>query len=150
MPTDRPLRINLTDAPRDAPEPDLQLKEQRRPKRIATRHTYIRPPWGVTNDPCAELLTSLRRSKLSTGAATAAHPANNQKFFASFRQKRRPVLFWKKEPKNFYPLRLGVQVKTPDRRCFAPGVLHQPEGGLVEVNGFEPMTPCLQSRCSPS
>ena len=22
--------------------------------------------------------------------------------------------------------------------------------GLVEMNGFEPMTPCLQSRCSPS
>ena len=22
--------------------------------------------------------------------------------------------------------------------------------GLVEVNGIEPMTPCLQSRCSPS
>jgi len=21
---------------------------------------------------------------------------------------------------------------------------------LVELNGFEPMTPCLQSRCSPS
>jgi hypothetical protein len=21
---------------------------------------------------------------------------------------------------------------------------------MVEVNGFEPMTPCLQSRCSPS
>ena len=25
-----------------------------------------------------------------------------------------------------------------------------PEGVLVEVNGIEPMTPCLQSRCSPS
>ena len=28
---------------------------------------------------------------------------------------------------------------------------HIPKHGtLVEVNGFEPMTPCLQSRCSPS
>ena len=25
-----------------------------------------------------------------------------------------------------------------------------PSAGLVEMNGFEPMTPCLQSRCSPS
>jgi hypothetical protein len=100
MKTDHPLRIDLTDAPRDAPEPDLQLKEQRRPKRIATRHTYARPPWGVTNDPCAELLTSLRRSKLSTGAATAAHPANNQKFFASFFKKEGLFFFEKKNQKT--------------------------------------------------
>ena len=25
-----------------------------------------------------------------------------------------------------------------------------PSAGLVEMNGIEPMTPCLQSRCSPS
>ena len=25
-----------------------------------------------------------------------------------------------------------------------------PDAGVVEVNGIEPMTPCLQSRCSPS
>ena len=30
---------------------------------------------------------------------------------------------------------------------FFGGVLLQP---LVEMNGIEPMTPCLQSRCSPS
>ena len=25
-----------------------------------------------------------------------------------------------------------------------------PEGAMVELNGIEPLTPCLQSRCSPS
>ena len=28
--------------------------------------------------------------------------------------------------------------------------LQGPGSGLVEMNGIEPMTPCLQSRCSPS
>ena len=28
--------------------------------------------------------------------------------------------------------------------------IHCPLGGLVEIKGFEPLTPCLQGRCSPS
>ena len=45
---------------------------------------------------------------------------------------------------------------TEDRRCVATrrfylySVFCPQSSEMVEVNGIEPMTPCLQSRCSPS
>ena len=39
---------------------------------------------------------------------------------------------------------------SADRRFLPRTALSLPSSVLVEMNGFEPMTPCLQSRCSPS
>jgi len=68
------------------------------------------------------------------GCRHGGTPSKQSKVFCFFSSEKKTCSFLKKEPKNFYPLRLGVQVKTPDRRCFAPGVLHQPEGGLVDTS----------------
>ncbi len=51
--------------------------------------------------------------------------------------------------------RHGKTVPIPCRHprslpASTPRTLSLAGGALVEVNGFEPMTPCLQSRCSPS
>jgi hypothetical protein len=41
-------------------------------------------------------------------------------------------------------------IMQSDSQTTALGLLTSPLVFLVEVNGIEPMTPCLQSRCSPS
>ena len=52
------------------------------------------------------------------------------------------------------PLRRMQDEHRPSSFILHPSASHAPAGvsslQLVEVNGIEPMTPCLQSRCSPS
>ena len=46
--------------------------------------------------------------------------------------------------------RLSYKPICPASRSFAFQAVFTRLPWLVEINGFEPMTPCLQSRCSPS
>jgi hypothetical protein len=41
-------------------------------------------------------------------------------------------------------------IMRSDSQTTALGLFASPPMLMVEVNGIEPMTPCLQSRCSPS
>ena len=51
---------------------------------------------------------------------------------------------------RLYELLKNDSRKTDPARQQAQGLLTDGIDELVEVNGIEPMTPCLQSRCSPS
>ena len=46
--------------------------------------------------------------------------------------------------------RTGKRARRLQRACLSNAHVTNMRGRVVEVNGIEPMTPCLQSRCSPS
>ena len=86
----------------------------------------------------------------------ALHPIHNVKQPEN-RDQRTDVRHLPHQPSS--QIRLSQEVTHNSRRlartwnqartnCPLPSVLCPLK--LVELNGFEPMTPCLQSRCSPS
>jgi hypothetical protein len=75
-------------------------------------------------------------------ANTAAARTNALHFFQVV--KEQPNALWSKKP-DLSHTQGGVAEVLSLYCLYCLGALE-----LVEVNGIEPMTPCLQSRCSPS
>ena len=64
-------------------------------------------------------------------------------------QKPIPLSSWYPTSKRAVPAS-WTTLASADRRLLPRTALSLSSSVLVEMNGFEPMTPCLQSRCSPS
>jgi hypothetical protein len=113
-------------APRDAPEPDSQYKRTTPPNRAARRHDH------TTQDALPEHM--IKPNSGHSAIQTKASPAPAVRGSGSHRLKtndcRRARMGWRQQANS-----LAVCKQTSE---------------VVETTGIEPVTPCLQSRCSPS